>query len=87
MRGRKDHTTLLWGDIELKRSPDNRKYLEITVIVEYCQREVQTLEMDPAETVTEKWHPSCLQHMETNERMSSSHLQGVNTSKTNRYSW
>jgi hypothetical protein len=30
MRGRQDHTNLLWGDIELKRAPYSREYLEFT---------------------------------------------------------
>lgn len=30
LRGRQDHTNMLWGDIELKKTSDGKEYLEFT---------------------------------------------------------
>ena len=30
LRGRDEHVKMLWGDLELKQSPDGREYVEFT---------------------------------------------------------
>ena len=38
LRGRQDHTNMLWGDVELKRTSDGKEYLEFTGIIKLLIR-------------------------------------------------